>query len=74
MEVIRRAAGLDEAEVKTALATLADKGVVKVVGRALFLQLWQVEVMLASVFPYVHVSPTKAGRVQLMLRPDAINA
>lgn len=46
----------------------------KVVGRALFLQLWQVEVMLASVFPYVHVSPTKAGRVQLMLRPDAINA
>jgi hypothetical protein len=35
VEVIRRAAGLDEAEVKTALATLADKGVVKVVGRAL---------------------------------------
>ncbi len=35
VEQIRRAAGLDEAEVKTALATLADKGVVKVVGRAL---------------------------------------
>ncbi len=35
VEVIRRAAGLEESEVKTALATLADKGVVKVVGRAL---------------------------------------
>ena len=32
---IRREAGLDEAEVKTALATLADKGIVKVIGRAL---------------------------------------
>jgi hypothetical protein len=35
VESIRRQAGLDESEVKTALATLADKGVVKVVGRAL---------------------------------------
>lgn len=35
VESIRRAAGLDEAEVKTALATLSDKGVVKVVGRLL---------------------------------------
>jgi hypothetical protein len=35
VESIRVQAGLDEAEVKTALATLADKGVVKVVGRAL---------------------------------------
>jgi hypothetical protein len=35
VEHIRKQAGLDEAEVKTALATLADKGVVKVVGRAL---------------------------------------
>lgn len=35
VEAIRRQAGLDEAEVKTALATLADKGVVKVTGRAL---------------------------------------
>lgn len=33
VEHIHRAAGLEEAEVKTALATLADKGVVKVVGR-----------------------------------------
>jgi len=35
VETIRQIAGLDEAEVKTALATLADKGVVEVVGRAL---------------------------------------
>ncbi len=35
VEDIRRVAGLDETEVKTALATLADKGVVHVVGRAL---------------------------------------
>ncbi len=35
VEVIRKQAGLDEAEVKTALANLADKGVVKVTGRAL---------------------------------------
>ncbi|MBM4281980.1 MAG: tetratricopeptide repeat protein [Deltaproteobacteria bacterium] len=35
VESIRTQAALDEAEVKTALATLADKGVVKVVGRAL---------------------------------------
>jgi len=35
VETIRQIAGLDESEVKTALATLADKGVVEVVGRAL---------------------------------------
>ncbi|MDP2344934.1 MAG: hypothetical protein Q8O67_28570 [Deltaproteobacteria bacterium] len=35
VETIRRQAGLDEAEVKTALANLADKGVVRVMGRAL---------------------------------------
>lgn len=35
VEIIRIRAGLDESEVKTALATLADKGVVEVVGRAL---------------------------------------
>jgi len=41
----------------------------KVIGRALFLQMWQVEVMLATLFPYVHLSMTKAGRVHLTLRP-----
>jgi tetratricopeptide (TPR) repeat protein len=35
VEIIRIKAGLDESEVKTALATLADKGVVEVIGRAL---------------------------------------
>jgi len=35
VEVIQREAGLDDAEVKTALATLTDKGVVHVIGRAL---------------------------------------
>ncbi len=35
VERIRIEAGLDESEVKTALATLADKGVVQVIGRAL---------------------------------------
>lgn len=46
----------------------------KVVGRALFLKAWQVEVMLATIFPYAHVSLSRAGRVRLNLRPDAINA
>lgn len=46
----------------------------KVVGRALFLQLWQVEIMLATLFPFVHVSLTSSGRVRLSLRPDALNA
>jgi tetratricopeptide (TPR) repeat protein len=35
VDKIRKAAGLDETEVKTALATLADKGIIKVTGRAL---------------------------------------
>jgi tetratricopeptide (TPR) repeat protein len=35
VELIRKAAGLDESEVKTALATLADKGVIQVIGRLL---------------------------------------
>ncbi len=46
----------------------------KVVARALFLQAWRVEVMLATMFPYVHVSATNGGRVRLNLRPDAINS
>jgi len=44
----------------------------KLVGRALFLQAWQVELMLATIFPYVHVSLTEGMRVRLNLRPDAI--
>ena len=46
----------------------------KVVGRVLFLQAWRLEIMLATLFPYVHVSIAKSGRVQLTLRPDALSA
>ena len=46
----------------------------KIIARALFLQMWRVEVMLATVFPYLHVSATKAGRVRLNLRPGTANA
>lgn len=35
VEAIKRETGLDDVEVKTGLATLADKGVIRVVGRAL---------------------------------------
>lgn len=45
----------------------------KVVGRALFFQAWQVEAMLATVFPYIHLSLTKASRVRLTLHGDAID-
>ena len=46
----------------------------KVVARALFLKAWGTEIMLATLFPYVHVSITKSGRVRLTLRPDASTA
>jgi len=46
----------------------------RIIARALFLQMWRVEVMLATVFPYLHVSATKAGRVRLNLRPGTANA
>jgi hypothetical protein len=46
----------------------------KVVGRALFLQAWRIEIMLATLFPYVHISATKSGRVRLALRPDVLTA
>lgn len=44
----------------------------KLVGRALFLQLWRLEVMFATISPYVNVSLRKANRVRLVLRPDAL--
>ena len=40
----------------------------RVVGRVLFLQAWRLEIMLATVFPYVSI--TRSGRVHLKLRPD----
>jgi hypothetical protein len=39
----------------------------KIVGRALFLQAWALEVMVATLFPFLHVSMSKAGRVRLTL-------
>jgi len=46
----------------------------KVVGRAIFLQLGRVEVMLATLAPYASVSVSRARRVRLRLRPDVLHA
>ena len=46
----------------------------KTVGRVLFFQAWRLEVMVATLFPFVHVSITKAGRVRLILQPDVLDA
>ena len=46
----------------------------KVVGRALFLRAWRLEIMAATLFPFVNVSMTKAGRVRLVLQPDVLDA
>lgn len=45
----------------------------KVAGRSLFLQLFGVEIMAATVFPFVGLSVGR-GRVRLALRPDALSA
>jgi hypothetical protein len=42
----------------------------KRVGSAVFLQAWRVEFMMATIFPYVHVSMGKSGQVRLRLHPD----
>lgn len=44
----------------------------KVVGCALFLQAWNLEIMLATLSPYFHVSTAKANRVELTLVPDVL--
>lgn len=41
------------------------------VGRVFVLRAWQLEFMLATVPPYVHLSLGKQNRVRLKLRPDA---
>jgi hypothetical protein len=46
----------------------------KIVGRALFLRVWRLEVMVATLFPFVYVSMTEAGRVHLILQPDVLDA
>lgn len=42
----------------------------KTAGRALFLQLGRLEIMLATIFPFVQVS--SSGRIRVKLRPDAL--
>ena len=42
----------------------------KRVGRAVFLQARSIELMMATIFPYIHVSVGKSGHVQLRLHPD----
>lgn len=46
----------------------------RVAGRAMFLRLWRIEVMLATIAPYVHLSTTKTDRVQVVLRADVLDA
>lgn len=46
----------------------------KLVGRAVFFKAWQVEVMLATIAPFVHVAVKQANRVRLDLRSDATDA
>jgi hypothetical protein len=40
------------------------------IGRAVFLRAWGLEIMMATIFPYVHVSARKSGRARLVLRPS----
>lgn len=44
----------------------------KCVGRALFLQAWQLELMLATVSPYVGLTWSRARRIHLNLSPDVL--
>lgn len=42
------------------------------VGRVAFLRLWSAQLMAATVHPYAHLSITERARVQVTLRPDAL--
>jgi hypothetical protein len=42
----------------------------KLIGRVLFLQAWRLEIMLATLFPYVHAAIATKRRVRLTLNPD----
>lgn len=44
----------------------------KRVGSALFLQIWRLEFMIATIFPYLHLSLRKSQPVRLRLHPDAL--
>ena len=46
----------------------------KCAARAVFLQAWQVEVMLASVAPFVALTWSPGQRTRLRLRPDVLDA
>ena len=46
----------------------------KLVGRAIFLKAGGVELMVATISPYIHLSVRKSNRVRLRLRPDALLA
>lgn len=44
----------------------------KRVGQALFLRMGRAELMLASIFPYLHLSLTAKDRAKLRLKPDVL--
>lgn len=44
----------------------------KCISRAVFLKVWQIEFMVATVFCYVHLSLSKSNRVRLIMRPDVL--
>jgi hypothetical protein len=44
----------------------------KRVGRAFFLKAWSVELMVATVSPYLHLSLAESKRVRIKLRPDVV--
>ena len=44
----------------------------KCVGHAIFLQAWQFELMVATIFPYLHLSRAQSTRVGLRLGPDVL--
>ena len=46
----------------------------KLVGRTIFLSAWRAQFMVATLFPYVHVSLNARNRVRLRLRPDVLAA
>jgi hypothetical protein len=44
----------------------------KLVGRAVFLHAWRLELMVATIFPYLHLSLGKSKRARLKLCPDVL--
>ena len=44
----------------------------KLVGRTVFLQVWRLEFMVATIPPYLHLSLRKSDRVRLKLCPDVL--